>query len=212
MSRHQCFRWLLCYPSHRSRSLRTMMFPTGIAILFATVRHAMERTASGTVLSLRAWPTPPANLRKLGDKYGMPLPAHRIAELIDGRDTVRAHGTHEMPVWGEKLYEVGQGEKGEYRNRRCDRAKLSRTWVRSRTDELRCDNDQSAQGARARPRFRRPGVRALEWYRGVGGFAAESRVSAGTPRAAFGAPLAWRLTLHFVPIRDVPICVSLLLH
>ena len=55
----------------------------------------------------------PANLRKLGDKYGMPLPAHRIAELIDGRDTIRAHGTRDMPVWGERLYEVGEGEKGE---------------------------------------------------------------------------------------------------
>ena len=55
----------------------------------------------------------PANLRKLGDKYGMPLPAHRIAELIDVRDTVRAHGTRDVPVWGERLYEVGQGEKGE---------------------------------------------------------------------------------------------------
>ncbi len=55
----------------------------------------------------------PANLRKLGDQYGMPLPAHQIAELIDGRDTIRAHGTRDMPVWGERLYEVGQGEKGE---------------------------------------------------------------------------------------------------
>ena len=57
--------------------------------------------------------TPPANLRKLGDKYGMPLPAHRIAELIDGRNTARAHGSHEMPVWGERLYELGQGNMGE---------------------------------------------------------------------------------------------------
>ena len=53
----------------------------------------------------------PANLRKLGDQYGMPLPAHQIAELIDGRDTIRAHGTREMPVWGERLYEIGQGER-----------------------------------------------------------------------------------------------------
>ena len=58
--------------------------------------------------------TPPTNLRKLGDKYGVPLPGHRIAELIDGRDTTRAHGSHEMPVWGEKLYELGAGERGEY--------------------------------------------------------------------------------------------------
>ena len=47
----------------------------------------MAQKVSATVLSRRALATPPANLRMLGDKYGMPLPAHRIAELIDGRDT-----------------------------------------------------------------------------------------------------------------------------
>ena len=73
----------------------------------------MGQTALGDGPVAKSLATPPANLRKLGDKYGMPLPAHRIAELIDGRDTARAHGSHEMPVWGEKFYEIGQGEKGE---------------------------------------------------------------------------------------------------
>ncbi len=74
--------------------------------------HGQDGLGNGPVAKSLA--TPPANLRMLGDKYGMPLPAHRIAELIDGRDSARAHGSHEMPVWGEKLYEVGQGERGEY--------------------------------------------------------------------------------------------------
>ncbi len=74
--------------------------------------HGTEGLGDGPVAKSLA--TPPANLRMLGDKYGMPLPAHRISELIDGRDTARAHGSHEMPVWGEKLYEMGQGERGEY--------------------------------------------------------------------------------------------------
>jgi mono/diheme cytochrome c family protein len=73
--------------------------------------HGTDGLGDGPVAKSLA--TPPANLRKLGDKYGMPLPAHRIAEVIDGRDTARAHGSHEMPVWGEKLYELGHGEKGE---------------------------------------------------------------------------------------------------
>lgn len=73
--------------------------------------HGAEGLGDGPVA--KSLNTPPANLRKLGDKYGMPLPAHRIAELIDGRDTIRAHGTRDMPVWGERLYEVGQGEEGE---------------------------------------------------------------------------------------------------
>src|SRR5271167_3888233 len=54
--------------------------------------HGTDGLGDGPVAKSLA--TPPANLRKLGDKYGMPLPAHRIAELIDGRDTARAHGTH----------------------------------------------------------------------------------------------------------------------
>jgi hypothetical protein len=37
----------------------------------------------------------------------------RIAQFIDGRDAVRAHGTADMPVWGEKLYSMGEGERGE---------------------------------------------------------------------------------------------------
>jgi mono/diheme cytochrome c family protein len=73
--------------------------------------HGTDGLGDGPVAKSLA--TPPANLRKLGDKYGMPLPAHRIAELIDGRDTPRAHGSHEMPVWGEKFYELGHGENGE---------------------------------------------------------------------------------------------------
>ena len=73
--------------------------------------HGTDALGDGPVAKSLA--TPPANLRKLGDKYGMPLPAHRIAELIDGRDTARAHGSHAMPVWGEKLYELGHGAQGE---------------------------------------------------------------------------------------------------
>lgn len=56
---------------------------------------------------------PPANLRLLGDKYGMPLPAARIADVIDGRTAVRAHGSREMPVWGERLYRLGHGERSD---------------------------------------------------------------------------------------------------
>ena len=73
--------------------------------------HGTDGLGDGPVAKSLA--TPPPNLRKLGDKYGMPLPSHRIAELIDGRDTAKAHRTRDMPVWGERLYELGQGDMGE---------------------------------------------------------------------------------------------------
>lgn len=47
--------------------------------------------------------TPPTDLRKLGKKYGKPLPKPKLLEVIDGREMVRSHGTTAMPVWGEQL-------------------------------------------------------------------------------------------------------------
>lgn len=47
----------------------------------------------------------PADLRKLGAKYGMPLPRPKLVEIVDGREMVRAHGSREMPVWGRTLLE-----------------------------------------------------------------------------------------------------------
>jgi mono/diheme cytochrome c family protein len=73
--------------------------------------HGANGVGDGPVA--KALSRPPANLRLLGDRYGMPLPAARIAELIDGRTAVRAHGSREMPVWGERLYELGGGERGD---------------------------------------------------------------------------------------------------
>jgi mono/diheme cytochrome c family protein len=73
--------------------------------------HGKDGTGDGPVAKSLA--KKPANLRMLGDKYGMPLPAPRIAKFIDGREAARAHGTREMPVWGEQLYALGHGEQGE---------------------------------------------------------------------------------------------------
>jgi len=53
---------------------------------------------------------PPADLTRLAPRWGAPLDRERLADFIDGRDAPRAHGTPEMPVWGERLYE---GEREE---------------------------------------------------------------------------------------------------
>jgi mono/diheme cytochrome c family protein len=52
----------------------------------------------------------PANLTRLAEKYGRPLPVDKLAAFIDGRTDVKAHGPREMPVWGEQLY---RGEAGK---------------------------------------------------------------------------------------------------
>ena len=73
--------------------------------------HGINGDGHGPVASELS--KPPTNLRLLGEKYGMPLPAARLASLVDGRSAVRAHGSREMPVWGEKLYQLGEGERGD---------------------------------------------------------------------------------------------------
>lgn len=53
--------------------------------------------------------TPPADLTRLGERYGMPLPRAKLIPFIDGRDAKRAHGTREMPIWGKILMEDQRG-------------------------------------------------------------------------------------------------------
>jgi mono/diheme cytochrome c family protein len=45
------------------------------------------------------------DLRQLWRSYGSPLSREALAEYIDGRRDVAAHGPRAMPVWGEKLYD-----------------------------------------------------------------------------------------------------------
>jgi mono/diheme cytochrome c family protein len=48
--------------------------------------------------------TPPANLRRLSERFGNPLPEDQVARFIDGRAEVKAHGPRDMPVWGARFY------------------------------------------------------------------------------------------------------------
>lgn len=45
----------------------------------------------------------PSDLRHLTKRFGSPLHTQRLLERIDGRRMARAHGSRDMPVWGEKL-------------------------------------------------------------------------------------------------------------
>lgn len=56
----------------------------------------------------------PADLRRLSEKYGTPLSIERVAAFIDGREDVAAHGPREMPVWGERFYDIwsAKGSRG----------------------------------------------------------------------------------------------------
>ena len=60
--------------------------------------------------------TPPANLRRLSEKYGYPLPEDQLARFIDGREAVKAHGPRDMPVWGKRFYPGADGSEQEIKD------------------------------------------------------------------------------------------------
>ena len=58
--------------------------------------------------------TPPADLTRIAQRRGGRFPVAEIAAYIDGRTVVPAHGSREMPIWGERFGEmVGGGSVGE---------------------------------------------------------------------------------------------------
>ena len=64
--------------------------------------HGFSGEGDGPVA--RALTTPPANLRRLSERFGNPLPEDQIARFIDGRAEVEAHGPRDMPVWSARFY------------------------------------------------------------------------------------------------------------
>jgi mono/diheme cytochrome c family protein len=74
-------------------------------------------TGKGDGPMARALTTPPANLRRLSERYGNPLPEDQIARFIDGRADVKAHGPRDMPVWGNRFYKESDGDERHVQRR-----------------------------------------------------------------------------------------------
>jgi hypothetical protein len=46
---------------------------------------------------------PPSDLTTISARRQAVFPREQIIAIVDGRETVRAHGRPEMPVWGDAL-------------------------------------------------------------------------------------------------------------
>jgi mono/diheme cytochrome c family protein len=71
--------------------------------------HGLTGEGDGPVA--RALTTPPANLRRLSERFGNPLPEDQVARYIDGRAEIKAHGPRDMPVWGARFYVESHNER-----------------------------------------------------------------------------------------------------
>ena len=71
--------------------------------------HGVTGEGDGPVA--RSLITPPANLRRLAERFGNSLPEDQVARYIDGRAEVKAHGPRDMPVWGRRFYYKSGGNE-----------------------------------------------------------------------------------------------------
>lgn len=63
--------------------------------------HGAAGRGDGPVASALA--TRPADLTRISARRDGVFPAGEIARFVDGRFSLPAHGTREMPVWGERF-------------------------------------------------------------------------------------------------------------
>jgi hypothetical protein len=67
----------------------------------STAPHAMARTVKGGGVVGPALANRPPDLTRLARDGGGEFPLGRVIQAIDGRDHIGAHGSRDMPVWGE---------------------------------------------------------------------------------------------------------------
>ena len=63
--------------------------------------HGRSADGAGPVATLLD--PPPSDLTRLSARHGGVFPQAAVLRWIDGRDPVVAHGTREMPIWGERF-------------------------------------------------------------------------------------------------------------
>jgi mono/diheme cytochrome c family protein len=81
----------------------------GLYLQYCASCHGVSGEGDGPVA--RSLITPPANLRRLSERFGNPLPEDQVARYIDGRAEVKAHGPRDMPVWGTRFYYKSAGDE-----------------------------------------------------------------------------------------------------
>lgn len=70
--------------------------------------HGLEGKGDGAFAAyLKA---PPPDLTTIAKRRGGTFPETEVAQIIDGRKPMAAHGTAEMPIWGQRFADAAAGQ------------------------------------------------------------------------------------------------------
>jgi mono/diheme cytochrome c family protein len=86
-----------------------LMFDT-----YCAVCHAKDGTGTGP--AAKALTKTPADLTKISARNGGVFPEAKVTRFIEGDGEVVAHGTRDMPIWGD-LFHMLDNDKGVARLR-----------------------------------------------------------------------------------------------
>ena len=82
---------------------------------YCAVCHGTDAKGAGPAAS--ALKTAPANLTLLSKNDGGKYPAMKVTSAIRGSNDLPAHGSKDMPIWGDLFWSMSHGHDGEVQQR-----------------------------------------------------------------------------------------------
>jgi len=73
--------------------------------------------AKGNGPAAEALKVPPTDLTAMAVKNGGKYPAMKVSAILRGEETLAAHGTKDMPIWGNLFWNMSGGHEAEVQQR-----------------------------------------------------------------------------------------------
>jgi mono/diheme cytochrome c family protein len=82
---------------------------------YCAVCHGVDGKGSGP--AAEALKVPPPDLTTLAQKNGGKYPALKVSAIIRGEEVLAAHGSKDMPIWGNLFWNLSGGHESEVQQR-----------------------------------------------------------------------------------------------
>jgi len=82
---------------------------------YCAVCHGANGKGNGPAASVLK--VPPSDLTTLAKRNGGKYPTLKVAAILRGEETLPAHGSKEMPIWGNLFWSMSGGHEGEVQQR-----------------------------------------------------------------------------------------------
>jgi mono/diheme cytochrome c family protein len=82
---------------------------------YCAVCHGTEGKGNGPAAD--ALKVPPPDLTALAGKNGGKYPAIKVSAIIRGEEVLAAHGSKDMPMWGQLFWSMSGGHEAEVQQR-----------------------------------------------------------------------------------------------